>query len=126
MRSTLSAQQSRPILAALAAICEGQRAILGKKTVVVFSQGFIAPQALDWQIQSTIDLANRANVAIYIIDSTGLTGGDPQSGALVSAGALGGVAATGSPEARSKAIGGESVFDNVRYEGVKREQDILY
>jgi VWFA-related protein len=39
MRSVLSAQQTRPILAALAAICEGQRAIPGKKTVVVFFPG---------------------------------------------------------------------------------------
>ncbi len=126
LRAQLSVQQARPILAALAAICEAQRTIAGKKTVVLFSQGFITSAILDWQVQSTIDLANRANVAIYIIDSTGLAGGDPQSGAFVSSGALGGVAATGSPEGRSKAIGGESVFDNVRHEGVKREQDILY
>jgi VWFA-related protein len=126
LRAQLSVQQARPILAALAAICEAQRIIPGKKTVVLFSQGFTTSSILDWQVQSTIDLANRANVAIYIIDSTGLTGGDPQSGAFVSSGALGGVAATGSPEGRSKAVGGESVFDNVRHEGIKREQDILY
>jgi VWFA-related protein len=126
LRAQLNLQQARPILAALAALCEAQRAIPGKKTVVLFSQGFTTSSVLDWQIQSTIDIANRANVAIYIIDSTGLTGGGPQSGAFVSTGALGGVAATGSPEARSKAVGGESVFDNTRYEGLNREQDILY
>lgn len=126
LRAQLNLQQARPILAALAALCEAQRAIPGKKTVVLFSQGFTTSSILDWQIQSTIDLANRANVAIYIIDSTGLTGGGPQSGALVSSGALGGIAATGSPDARSKAVGGESLFDNSRYEGLNREQDILY
>jgi len=46
----------------------------------MFSQGFIASETLDWQVQSTIDIANRANVAIYIIDSGGLTGGAPTSG----------------------------------------------
>jgi VWFA-related protein len=126
LRSQLSVQQARPILAALAAICEAQRTIPGKKTLVLFSQGFITSSILDWQVQGTIDIANRANVAIYVIDSTGLEGGGPQSGALVSAGALGGVAATGSPESRSKAVGGESLFDNVRHEGLNREQDILY
>src|SRR6266850_927956 len=84
LRSTLSAQQTRPVLAALAAISEGLRSIPGKKTLVMFSQGFIASETLDWQVQSTIDIANRANVAIYIIDSGGLTGGAPTSGALVS------------------------------------------
>src|SRR5438034_4978994 len=82
LRSTLGAQQTRPVLAALAAISEGLRPIPGKKTLVMFSQGFVAPESLDWQVQSTIDIANRANVAVYIIDSTGLTGGAPTSGAL--------------------------------------------
>ena len=126
MRSALSAQQTRPILAALAAICEGLRAIPGKKTLVVFSQGFIAPQALDWQVQSTIDIANRANVAIYIIDSTGLTGGTPQSGALVPGSALSGISSAVSQENRIRAGAGESVFDVSRQEGLNRQQDLLY
>jgi VWFA-related protein len=126
MRSVLSAQQTRPILAALAAICEGQRAIPGKKTVVVFSQGFIAPQALDWQVQSTIDIANRSNVSIYIIDSAGLTGGTPQSGSLVPGGALAGISSAVGQEQRIRAGAGESVFDVSRQEGLNRQQDLLY
>jgi VWFA-related protein len=62
LRTTLSLQQSRPILAALAAICEGLRTVPGRKTLVLFSQGFVTPAVLDWQVQSTIDIANRANV----------------------------------------------------------------
>src|SRR6266480_3901730 len=54
LRSIPAAQQTRPVLAALAAICEGLRPIPGKKTLVMFSQGFIAPDWLDWQAQSTI------------------------------------------------------------------------
>jgi VWFA-related protein len=126
MRSVLSAQQTRPILAGLAAICEGLRAIPGKKTLVVFSQGFVAPQSLDWQVQSTIDIANRANVAIYIIDSSGLTGGTPQSGALVPGSALSGISAATSQENRIRAGAGESVFDITRQEGLNRQQDLLY
>jgi VWFA-related protein len=126
LRSSLATQQSRPVLAGLAAICEGLRAFPGKKTLVVFSQGFVAPQSLDWQVQSTIDIANRANVAIYIIDSSGLTGGTPQSGALVPGGALSGISAAVSQENRIRAGAGESVFDISRQEGLNRQQDLLY
>lgn len=126
MRSALSSQQTRPVLAGLAAICEGLRSIPGKKTLVVFSQGFIAPQNLDWQVQSTIDIANRANVAIYIIDSSGLTGGTPQSGALVPGSALSAISAATSQENRIRAGAGESVFDISRQEGLNRQQDLLY
>ena len=126
LRSQLSVQQARPVLAALAAICEAQRSIPGKKTVVVFSQGFVAPAILDWQVQSVIDIANRANVAIYIIDSAGLRTGGPLSNAPVPNAPLSGVSATLSTDSRMKTSGGENVFDNVRHEGLGREYDILY
>lgn len=126
LRSSLSAQQTRPVLAALAAIAEGLRSIPGKKTVVMFSEGFVAPEALDWQVQSTIDIANRANVAIYIIDSGGLTGGAPTSGALVAGSPLGGISAATDMEHRRRAGAGESVFDISRQEGLNRQQDLLY
>ncbi len=126
LRSSLSTQQTRPVLAALAAICEGLRSIPGKKTLVMFSQGFVATEALDWQVQSTIDIANRANVAIYIIDSGGLTGGAPTSGALVSGSPLGGISGGLEMEQRRRAGAGESVFDITRQEGLNRQQDLLY
>ncbi len=126
LRSSLSTQQTRPVLAALGAIAEGLRPIPGKKTLVMFSQGFVAPETLDWQVQSTIDIANRANVAIYIIDSSGLTGGAPTSGALVSGSPLGGISGGLEPEQRRRAGAGESVFDIARQEGLNRQQDLLY
>ncbi|HEU5459746.1 MAG TPA: VWA domain-containing protein, partial [Pyrinomonadaceae bacterium] len=126
LRTALSLQQSRPILAALAALAEGLRTIPGKKTLVLFSQGFVTPAVLDWQVQSTIDIANRANVAIYIIDSAGLRASAPTSGAPVPAAPLAGVSAITNQEQRIRAVGGETVFDNVRQEGQSREYDILY
>ena len=126
LRSSLSLQQSRPILASLAAIAEGLRAIPGKKTLVLFSQGFVTPAVLDWQVQSTIDIANRANVAIYIIDSAGLRAAAPASGALGPSSPLAGVSAITNQEQRIRAVGGETVFDNERQEGQSREYDILY
>ena len=126
LRTALSLQQARPILAALAAVAEGLRPIPGKKTLVLFSQGWVTPAVLDWQIQSTIDIANRANVAIYIIDSAGLRAAAPASGAFVPASPLAGVSAATSQEQRIRAVGGETVFDNARQEGQNREYDILY
>ena len=126
LRTALSLQQARPVLAALAALAEGLRPIPGKKTLVLFSQGFVTPEVLDWQVQSTIDIANRANVAIYIIDSAGLRAGAPASGALVPSTPLAGVSAITNQEQRIKAVGGETVFDYARQEGQTREYDILY
>ena len=126
LRTALSLQQARPVLAALAAICEGLRPIPGKKTLVLFSQGFVTPAVLDWQVQSTIDIANRANVAIYIIDSAGLRGAAPASNSPVPASPLAGVSGAISQEQRIRAVGGETVFDYARQEGQNREYDILY
>ena len=126
MRTALSVQQARPVLAALAAIAEGLRRIPGKKTLVLFSQGFITPAVLDWQVQSTIDIANRANVAIYIIDSAGLRGAAAGTNSVAPASPLSGVSAIASQEQRIRGVGGETVFDTVRQEGQNREYDILY
>ena len=126
LRTALSIQQARPVLAALAALAEGLRPIPGKKTVVLFSQGFVTPAVLDWQVQSTIDMANRANVAIYIIDSAGLKASAPESGSYVPATPLGGISAITNQEQRIRAVGGETVFDYARQEGQSREYDILY
>ena len=126
LRTALSLQQSRPILAAIAAICEGLRSVPGKKTLVLFSQGFITPAVLDWQVQSTIDIANRANVAIYIIDSAGLKASAPNTTSLGGNSPLGGISAATSQEQRIRAVGGETIFDTSRQEGLGREYDILY
>jgi VWFA-related protein len=125
LRTALSLQQARPVLAALAAIAEGLRPIPGKKTLVLFSQGFVTPAVLDWQVQSTIDIANRANVAIYIIDSAGLRASAP-TGSYIPSTPLSGISAATNQEQRIKAVGGETVFDTARQEGLTREYDVLY
>src|SRR5947209_11617710 len=126
LRTALGLQQARPILAALAAICEAQRSIPGKKTLVLFSHAFVTPEVLDWQVQSTIDIANRANVAIYIIDSAGLQANAPLSGAYAPPSPLQGIAGVGRPETRAHTEGGENEFDQSRFEGSSREHDILF
>src|SRR5262245_41572411 len=126
LRSQLSLQQARPVLAALAAICSSQRGVVGKKTIVLFSQGFVTPATLDWQAQSVIDFANQSNVAIYIIDSAGLRTSTPISTSPVPSGPLASISGLADVESRIRAVGGENVFDNVRHEGQNREYDILY
>src|SRR5688500_221970 len=108
LRTALSIQQSRPVLAAIAAICEGLRSIPGKKTLVLFSQGFVTPAVLDWQVQSTIDIANRANVAIYIIDSAGLKASAPNTTSLGGNSPLAGISGATNQEQRIRAVGGET------------------
>ena len=60
------------------------RDLPGRKTVVLFSEGFL--HALDGrpEIDAVIDAANRSNVAFYVIDASGITQGgldskDPMS-----------------------------------------------
>jgi VWFA-related protein len=126
LRSQLGQQQSRPVLAAIAALCEAQRAIPGKKTVVLFSQGFVSASTQDWQVQATIDLANRANVTIYVVDPSGVRANVARSGTYVPSAPLEGVSATAGSEQRIRAVGGENVFDHIRHEGTDRQQDVLH
>jgi VWFA-related protein len=126
LRAQLSLQQSRPVLAALAALCDAQRGVPGKKIVVLFSEGFVTASTQDWQVQGLVDIANRANVSIYIVDSGGLTANAPAGGGPIPNTPLGGVSGAVSQESRIRASGGEDVFDNVRHEGIDRNLEILY
>jgi VWFA-related protein len=56
----------------LLALLNSLRAAPGRKTVVFFSEGLALPPAAVDRFRSVIDLANRANVAIYTMDTAGL------------------------------------------------------
>jgi VWFA-related protein len=67
--------QGRAVFAALRAICLAYRDLPGRKNVVFFSQGFYANSQLRPDMESVADAAARANVAFYVIDSSGLNFG---------------------------------------------------
>jgi len=59
-------------LNALLAIVHAMHQLPGRKTLVFFSEGLILPEAAQHHLESLVDTANRANVAIYTLDAAGL------------------------------------------------------
>ncbi len=117
LRSAMEQRQTRGVLTAIRAIALGVRHLEGRKSLVLFSQGFVVPQALWSELQSVVDAANRSQLAIYAIDARGLETRQ-LSGALVPRDEL--TAALGQSEdernplagqERMRAQGGETVFD---------------
>jgi VWFA-related protein len=64
--------QARATVLALLALIQGQQLLPGRKTVILFSEGFAVPGSVAEQFHSVIGAANRANVALYTIDAGGL------------------------------------------------------
>jgi VWFA-related protein len=66
--------------------------IPGRKTMVVFSSGFVVPDEMMSEVTAAIDACNRANVALYPVDVRGLTTNtmpfSPERGAVMMPGAL--------------------------------------
>jgi VWFA-related protein len=82
--TTANALQARTVFVALRALALAYRDLPGRKSVVVFSEGFL--HALDGgrEIEAVVDATNHSNVAIYVVDAAGmalggLDGRDPMS-----------------------------------------------
>jgi len=61
------------IMALLDAVKEQYR-LPGRKTVLYFREGgFVIPQGMEEPFNNVIDIANRSNVSLYIVDARGLT-----------------------------------------------------
>ncbi len=65
-------QQGQASIFSLLSLIEGQKKLLGRKTVVYFSEGLQVPPNLKDAFQTTISAANRANVSFYAMDARGL------------------------------------------------------
>ncbi len=70
---TQSVLQARAVFVTLRAIAQSYQDLPGRKNVVVFSEGFMHAPEAEAAMQAVIDAANRANVAFYIVDASGLT-----------------------------------------------------
>jgi VWFA-related protein len=65
-------QQGYATTHGLLAVVNGLKALPGRKTIVFFSEGLAVTANVQGQFRSVITSANRANVAIYTIDTGGL------------------------------------------------------
>jgi hypothetical protein len=72
------------VFVALRALALAYRDLPGRKSLIVFSEGFLHALEGGPEIEAVVDATNRANVAIYVIDARGivletLDGKDPMS-----------------------------------------------
>ena len=66
-------QQSRPSLAGLLALAQQQSAFPGRKAIVYFCEGLPLTAGTKEALRAVAAAANRANVAIYTVDVSGLS-----------------------------------------------------
>jgi len=111
--------QARPVIAAIEAISAGLEPFPGRKTLILFSQGFAVPLSLERHLYNAVDRANKANVAIYAIDGAGLRNKEPSlEGELYDISAL-------RPGDRARASMGISQFDRAREIGSDQPDSTL-
>jgi hypothetical protein len=65
-------QQGYATINGLLAVINPMRNLPGRKTIIFFSEGIALPPSVAIKFPAVISAANRANVAIYTIDSAGL------------------------------------------------------
>lgn len=123
MRSAMDQRQSRNVLTAIRAIAMGVKGIKGRKTLLLFSEGFVVGPTIEQEMQTTVSLANRSQVAIYCIDAKGLETKE-LSGSLVQHDELTSTVSVSSEE-KKRAIGGETVFDRARKVGPDLQESPL-
>ncbi|HXG90983.1 MAG TPA: VWA domain-containing protein [Blastocatellia bacterium] len=114
LRSALDQRQSINVLTAIRSIALGVKGIEGRKTLLLFSEGFVVGPALEDQLHSVVSLANRSQLAIYAIESQGLETKEIK-GDLVPRDEL--TSAVTNPSENKNPRGGETVFDRVRHVG---------
>jgi VWFA-related protein len=69
----LSMVRNRATLVSLARVLDSMGAVRGRKTLVLFSEGFLRDTRLE-EYDTVIRTAQRANVAVYFVDVRGLEG----------------------------------------------------
>jgi VWFA-related protein len=123
MSSYLAEREARSVLRAIAAMARGVESVDGRKTLILFSQGFVVGGHMERDLEKTISIANLANVAVYAVDSQGLMPRGTSS-ELVPSGELSSISAATGPR-RKYATGGESLFDRARQVGSDQRDSAL-
>jgi VWFA-related protein len=72
LRSGLDRRQSLGVLSAIRAIAAGVKTIEGRKTLMLFSEGFVVGPSVEDELHSVTALANRSQLAVYCVESQGL------------------------------------------------------
>jgi VWFA-related protein len=72
--------QARSLFSELLAIVNVQRNLIGRKSLILFSQGTTVPVSGGYAIDGIISAATAIGVSIYVIDAGGLTVGEPPKG----------------------------------------------
>lgn len=68
-------EQTRTSIFALLSLARGQYSLLGRKSILYFSEGISLPTSLDEPFRSISNTANRGNVTIYTVDTRGVMTG---------------------------------------------------
>src|SRR5262245_12872635 len=123
MRAGMDRIQSLGVLSAIRAIAMGVKGIEGRKSLLLFSEGFVAGPSVEEDLKLVAGLANRSQLAIYCIESQGLETRELR-GELVPRDELT-AAAAGSQESRMTAHGGETNFDRTRQGGQDAREGAL-
>lgn len=120
MRSMVREREARGALLAIQAIAQVTGAVEGRKTLFLFSEGFVIGPHVESALEKTVNMANRANLAVYGIESQGLAG-VTLGGSRVPQGELGSVSAESEGNwitgRRKDASGGLSIFDRAKEVG---------
>ncbi|HKF54461.1 MAG TPA: VWA domain-containing protein [Blastocatellia bacterium] len=116
MRAGMDRIQSLGVLSAIRAIAMGVKGIEARKTLLLFSEGFVAGPSVEEELRLVEGLANRSHLAIYCIEAQGLETRELK-GDLVPRDEL--TATAAAPQrSRMQGNGGEIGFDRASEAGV--------
>jgi VWFA-related protein len=101
--------QGLGVLSAIRAVATAVGVIPGRKTLLLFSEGFVPGPTVELELQSVAGAANRSQLAIYCIESQGLETRS-LSGSLVPSSQVG-------ARTDSTGYGGETGFDRAQEQG---------
>jgi hypothetical protein len=114
LRSATDRRQSLGVLSAIRAIAMGVKRIEGRKTLLLFSEGFVVGPTVEDELHAVVGVANLSQLAIYCIESQGLQTKDLR-GELVPRDEL--TSAVQNTSDNKIPRGGETGFDRARQAG---------